>query len=277
MKRRNYDIDGDTVSNKLVVPRYGSMIYWEDVSQPPILCESFFSWLPEEVIGVIASHTLLHDTSDFQVFLRYLLPMFGISLSVLRATYTSIQETMLGMMQDLLATDSPRLFRECLRERLRRISVCVASSPGNFTQNVEQLTSVQIISTISYAELFAFVCSRVCECCKEKFAIARSMPLDITLCEDCGTHLNYDERVRDSKKALDWTIKCAHDRLYCWASEKLVRLWLGLSKDNPYTPPIFRSQIMGRKSYTFYLLKDVLPFVDSQFLVQPKPSCITIK
>lgn len=146
MKRRNYDIDGDTVSNNVTVPRYKKAMYWECVSQSPLLRESYFSWLPGEVIGLIARHTLLHETKDFQLFLRYLLPMFGISLSVLRTTYTSSQKRVLSMMQDVLTIGSPRLFKECLRERLRRISVCVDSLYGNFTTNVEQLTSVKIIS-----------------------------------------------------------------------------------------------------------------------------------
>lgn len=280
MKRRNYDIDGDTITGEEAT-RYRQMMYWEDGQQSssssPPLSKSFFSWLPEEVIGLIASHILASDAQDLQVFLRYLLPMFGISLTTLRTTYTQNQQEILAMMQQVLTTNT-QLFKECLRERLLRISDCIYPRADKMTENLDQLNAVKLISTIPYLELFSFTYSRVCECCKESFAINRSIPVDIALCLDCGRRLNYNDRVRYNRTTLSLFVNCDAKRLYSWASEKLVRLWLGLSKDNACLPTHFRSHVMGKKAKTFYLLKDVMPFIDEQFLLNPppKPSCIRI-
>lgn len=281
MKRRNYEIDGDTVANGSLAERYRPMMYWEDGQQesssPSMLSKSFFSWLPEEVVGLIANHILVSEPRDLQAFLRYLLPMFGISLTVLRATYTQSQQEILLTMQNVLATNT-QLFKECLQERLSRIADCIYPMQKTLTQNLGQLNAVKVISTINFLELFSFTYSRVCECCKEQFAINRLIPVNIALCLDCGRRLNYDARIRDKQTTLESFINCEPKRLYCWASEKLVRLWLRLSKDNPYLPTIFRSHVMGKKSSTFYLLKDVMPCIGPQFLVKPpsKPICITL-
>lgn len=285
MKRRNYDIDGDTITNgeETTTTRYTVMMYWGD-GQPSLsssslpLSSSFFSWLPEEVIGLIASHILTSDAQDLQAFLRYLLPMFGISLTTLRTTYTQSQQEILTMMQQVLTTNT-QLFKECLRERLLRISDCIYPRADKMTENLEQLNAVKLISTIPYLELFSFTYSRVCECCKESFALNRSIPVDIALCLDCGRRLNYNDRIRYNRTTLSLFVNCDAKRLYSWMSEKLVRLWLGLSNDNACLPPHFRSHIMGKKATTFYLLKDVMPFIDEQFLLNPppKPSCIRIR
>lgn len=277
MKRGNYAIDGDIVVGSSWASNHRHLIFWQDVTKSSVLGESFFSWLPEEVMGLIASHILMSDPEDLQAFLRYLLPMFGVSLSMLRATYTECQQTILATMQSVLANSRPRLFEACLQERLGRISDCLSSMHQTVMRNVDGINSIKVVSSIPFLELFAFTHCRVCECCKEKFAYQRSIYVNIALCQECGRYLNFDDRVREKQKTPVSFVKCEPAYLYRWASEKLVRLWLGLSKDNPYMPSIFRLCTMGKKHTTFYLVKDVLPFVGPQYLVKPKPLCITLQ
>lgn len=253
------------------------MIVWQDVTNASMLSESFFSWLPEEVVGLIASHIVVSDPEDLQAFLHYLLPMFGVSLSMLHATYTECQQTILATMQNVLANSRPRLFDSCLQERLRRTSDCLSPVNETATRNIDKINSVKVVSSIPFLELFSFAHCRVCECCKENFAYQRSINVNIALCRECGRYLNFDSRVREKQKTLVSFIQCGPAYLYRWASEKLVRLWLGLSKDNPYMPSPIRLCIMGKKNTTFYLVKDVLPFVGPQYLTKPKPSCIILQ
>lgn len=282
MKRDRYSIEGDPIGSTCFVnkPRYLGL---DLTSLPTSLAETHFAILPIEVTCIILRYAAPGDPRHYQSLLRYILPIYGVSLATHTKTYNVTQTTLLESAQKILEEEQPLLFQASVRERLGRIGSTITLHEPAIAPT-DQVLSIKAISNASFAELYAFTNCLICECCLCNLAATRRLyRLEkeqsdddlVPLCYYCGNRMDYTQRVRDHEKTLDIETLTKKPRMaYRWLDEKKVRRWCGIPRYKPIDDVISVS-LVRRKTYacfastppnTFYLLKDILPYIQSRFI-----------
>lgn len=262
MKRKRCEIVGTLDESYLRgTSRYQSIVEIDTITAT--LSESRFVLLPIEVTCLIARCVALgSDARDYQSFMRFLLPMYGVDVYACCGHYTLTQQSLLDTAQRYLKECCPLLYKECLRERLRRIADTLYTVKETFVCNEDQLRSVQILASRPHIELFMFVTHTLCEHCTRDYAKSRVSA--VSLCVDCGSYMGYSDRVRDPDKMLAWRdIERSPEKAYRWLSEKKLRRWCAFATSTPI-PTTIRGTKFNQK--VFYLLKDAIPFIKLSFI-----------
>lgn len=261
MKRGFHEIEGDVwriKNNSLSGVRHRLI----DNDTPKEQSDTYFAWLPVEVISIVATYVIKGQATDYQAFVRYILPVFGISLIKHHKSHTEIQTTLLGHLQRILVSQRNALFKECLHERLARIRDCVQTTSMFIVKSEEQLLSAQAISNAPFVELYTLINYNLCECCKDTLAIERRHHLSFNLCQECGVHMRFDERVKDTAKIFDYREQAC---VYCVISDKKLRQWSDIKKGDPLLAALKSYRPLGSER-DFYLMKDVLPYIKDKFI-----------
>lgn len=163
MKRDRYSIEGDPIGSTCFPnkPRYMGL---DETPLPDSLVETRFAMLPIEVTHLIMRYTALGDPRDYQSFLRYILPVYGVLLTTHQRIYDQTLTNLLSEAQNSFMRHHPSLFQSSVRERLGRINSTISLHDTTSSPN-DQVRSVKAISNATFIELFAFVNCRICECC----------------------------------------------------------------------------------------------------------------
>lgn len=285
MKRERYSIEGDPIGSTCFVnkPRYMGVDF---MSLPTSLTETYFAILPVEVTCLILGYAAPGDPRHYQSLLRYILPIYDVSLAIHHKTYNVTQTMLLTMAQIILKEEQPLLFQASVRERLGRISSTINLNEPSLLPT-DQVLSIKAISNASFVELFAFTNCLLCECCLCNLAATRrlyrleSEKFDddlVPLCYYCGNRMDYTQRVRENEKTLDIEMITKKPRMaYRWLDEKKVRRWCSIPR---YVAigDVIPMTLVRRNTYncfpssppvTLYLLKDILPYVQSRYISVP--------
>lgn len=285
MKRKRFIVEGDAINCACLndKPRYVGLyeLLWKyDVRG---IKETHFSELPVE----LTSHILLYvarnnNPYDYQAFLRYILPLYGIALNLCEKTYDHNQTSLLGATKDALEHFYPTLYQSCVKERIGRVDSSVSLIHDDVFTPFQHLESVRILVNNPFLELFALANCRLCECCSTELATTRrhwnshvheSSDHDIVpLCGRCSSNMDYSRRVKETEKIIDLgALRRKPRRAYRWLNEKKLRQWCGIPKSMPISSSplasLVRRKLYGtRTPITLYLLKDTMAFVMGRYM-----------
>lgn len=232
------------------------------------IMDTYFGYLPVEVTCHIFSYVAdRKKPQDYQNFLRYLLPLFGINAP--STTYDHTQSTLLNGAQNTLRLVCEILYSSCVRVRLHRIDMALVEPPkgDNTTMPYVVLQEVQKKMNEPYVEIFAFVDSHLCERCLRVIANDEYVRNALFLCAKCDAYMSFRLDPK-SDPTIDFAaIKRKPRRAYRWISEAKLRRFCGIPKPNPIAESIRRRvDYSSQKRPTLYLLSDILSLIKDRYI-----------
>lgn len=285
MKRKRFTVEGDVVDCASLndKPRYVGSHELLSTKETPSLRETHFWELPIELTyHILCTVAQNNNPHDYQAFLRYLLPVYGVSLGLCEKNYDETRTDLLVVAMDALKDYYPALYQSCVKERLGRVDSTVSLIYDDVYSPFQHLESVRILVNTPFVELFAFANCRLCECCSTELAVSRNHSFSrvreaidhdiVPLCAYCGSKMDYSRRVKDTEKIIDLgALRRKPRHAYRWLNEKKLRQWCSIPKTmpialSPLATSIRKKIHRTRMPFTLYLLKDLLPFVNDRYM-----------